>query len=61
MDEEDKRQMATRLEEISFQVHKLTNNQLDMMNQLIVTTQEANRKDMEITNLRSQIEQLQNE
>lgn len=32
-----------------------------MMNQLIIATQETNKKDMEITSLRSQNEQLRNE
>lgn len=48
--EEDKRQMAIRLEERSFEVQKLTNNQLDMITQLIVSNQETNRKDLEIIN-----------
>lgn len=60
MVEENKRQMATRLEERSFDVHKLTNNQLDMMNQLLIPNQELNRKEMEITNLRSKSDQLRN-
>lgn len=55
MAEEEKRQMAIKLEERTFEVHKLTSHQLDMINQ------EANKKDLEITNLRSQNEQLKSE
>lgn len=61
MAEEDKRQMVIRLKDRSFEVQKITNNQLDMINQLIVVTQDAYRKDLEITNLRSQNEQLRSE
>ena len=61
MVEEDKRQIASRLEETSFQVHKLTNNQLDMINQKVIANQEANGKDVVITNLKLQNEQLKNE
>ena len=54
-------QMIIRLEERSFKLQKLTRNQLDMMNQLIIVTQEAKRKDMEIISLRSLNEKLRNE
>ena len=53
MVEEDKRQIVYKLEERSFKVQNITKNYLDMMNQLIIDTQEENRKDLEITNLRS--------
>ena len=37
----------------ALEVQKLTHNQLDMVNQLILENQELNRKNMEITNLRN--------
>ena len=61
MVEEDKRQIATKFEERSSNVQKLTNTHLDMMNHLILTNQELNRRDMEIENLRSQSDQLRSE
>ena len=36
-------------------MHKLTNTQLDMMNQLMLENQELNRKDIEIATLRSKL------
>ena len=46
---------------MSFEVQKLTNIHLDMIIQLIITNQEAIRKDLEIKNLKLQNEQLKNE
>ena len=51
---EDKRKITRRLEERSFEVQKLTNNQPNMINQLVISNQEANRKDVEIINLKLQ-------
>ena len=53
--------MENRLEERISKVHKLTNTQLDMMNQLMLANQELNRKDVEIAHLISQKELLKNE
>ena len=61
MDEEDKRVMATRLEEIISYVKKLTNTQIDMMNQLMFEIQILNHKDVEITNFNSHNDILKNE
>ena len=61
MVKEEKRQMATRLEERSLDVHNLAKNQLDITNQLLLENQELNRKAMEITILRSQSGQLRDE
>ena len=51
---EEKRYMVTRLEERSYNVQNITNTQLQIMNQIMPTNQELNKKDMEIENLRSQ-------
>ena len=61
MIEEAKRVLANKLEERLSNVQKLTNTQLDMMNQLMLANQELNRKDIEIVTSNSQSEQLQNE
>ena len=61
MIKEDKRLLANRLEEKSSDVQKLTNTQLDLMNQLILANQELNKKDIKITTLKSQNDLLQNE
>ena len=41
-------------------MQKLTDTQLDMMNQLMFSNQELNRKDIEIATLKSQDEKLKN-
>lgn len=61
MAEEDKRVMATRLEERISNMQKLTNTQMDFMNQLITTNKKLNHKDVEIANLSSHNEILKNE
>lgn len=61
MAEEDKRQISMRLDERTTDMQRLTNNQLDMVNQLLLVNQELGRKDMEINNLRSENDQLRNE
>lgn len=49
--EEDKRKKENRLEERISIVQNLTNTQLDMMNQLVLSNQELNRKHVEIENM----------
>ena len=61
MVEEEKRVMVTRLEERISYVQKITNTQLDMINQLMLVNQELNHRDVEIENLNSQKEILRNE
>ena len=61
MIEKDKRTLENRLEERLSDVQKLTNTQLDMMNQLMIANEELNRKDIEIATLKSQNEQLKSE
>ena len=51
MIDENKRTLTNILEERTFDVEKLTNTQLDMMNQLMLANQELNRKDIEIKQL----------
>ena len=58
---EEEKKMATRLKERSFHVHNLTNNELDMMDQLLLVNWEMNKKDKEIINMRSHGDQLRNE
>ena len=53
--------MAIRFVERSSYVQKLTNNQLDMMNQLPLTNWELNIKVIKIANMRSQTNQLRDE
>ena len=50
--EEEKRKMASKLEERSFKVWNLINNRLEMINQSVIANQEVNRKESKITNLR---------
>lgn len=61
MTKEDKRQIDTRPNEMTCDVQNLTNNQLDMVNQLLLANQELNMKDMEIKNLRLEINELKND
>ena len=55
MIDEDKRKLINRLEKMTSNVQKLTNTQLDMMNQLMLTNQELNRKDIKIATLKSKL------
>ena len=48
MAKDEKRQMSIQLEERSSDVKKLTNTQLDTMNQIMLGNHELKRKDMEI-------------
>ena len=61
MAKEDKRVIATRLEERISTMQKLTNTQLDMTSQLMLANQKLNQKDMEIENLKSQNDILKNQ
>ena len=61
MTKEDKRKMVARLEERSFEVQNITKNWLNTMSQLLIANQELKKKDMEITNLRLQSDQLRSE
>lgn len=61
MSEDDKRILTNRLEERTTDVQKLTNTQLDLLNQLMIANQELNRKDIEIATLTSHNEQLRSE
>ena len=54
MIEDKKRLVANRHEENSSDVQRLSTIQLDLMNQLIISNQELNKKDIEITTLESQ-------
>ena len=53
MIDEEKIKLTNRLEERTSDVQKLTNTQLDMMNQLMLANQELNRKGIEISILKS--------
>lgn len=61
MIEEYKRLLANRLEEKSSNVQKLTNTQINLMNQLMIANQELNRKNIEIATMKSQNDLLSNE
>lgn len=52
MVEEDKMVMGTRLEERISTMQKIINTLMDMMNQLMLTNQEWNHKDVAIANLK---------
>ena len=55
MIDEDQRTLTNRIEEKTFDVQKLTNIELDMMNQLMVANQELNIKEIEIATLKSKL------
>ena len=59
--EDDKRNLANKLEEKSTELTKISNMQLDSLSQMINAHHELNMKDIEISTLRMQNEQLQNE
>ena len=60
MIEEDKINLANRLEEKSVDLAKISNMQLDTLSQMMNSHHELNVKDIEITTLKLQNEQLQN-
>lgn len=59
--EEDKMQMTTRLDEHISEVQTLAHNQFDMVNQFLGATQENTRKELEIINMKSENDRLENE
>ena len=61
MAEVDKRQIATRLDERTSDIQRLTDNQLDMVNQLLLANQELGRKDLEINQLKHDNDHLKHE
>ena len=56
--EDDKRNLANRLEEKSTELTKISNMQLDTLSQMMNSHHELNMKDIEISTLRMQNEQL---
>ena len=61
MIKDDTRILRNKLDEKISNVQKLTNAQLELMNQAMVTNQELMTNDLEIATLKIQNEQLQNE
>ena len=59
--EDEKINLANRLEEKSIELEKVSNMQLDTLSQMMNAHHELNVKDIEISTLRMQNEQLQNE
>ena len=54
-DDDDKRKMATRLDERIRHVQKLTHKQFDMLNQLLNSNQELNKKNVENDHMRNDL------
>ena len=61
MIEDDKRNIANRLEAKSIEFERISNMQLDFLNQMMNAHHELNMKDIEISTLKMQNEQLQND
>jgi cellular nucleic acid-binding protein len=61
MIEDDKRNIANRLEAKAIEFERISNMQLDTLNQMMNTHHELNMKDIEISTLKMQNEQLQND
>ena len=59
--EDEKRNLAKRLEEKSIELTKISNMQLDTLSQMMNAHHELNMKEIEISTLRMQNDQLQNE
>ncbi|MFA1255990.1 hypothetical protein, partial [Klebsiella pneumoniae] len=59
--EDDKRNLANRLEEKSTELTRISNMQLDTLSQMMNTHHELNVKDIEVCTLRMQTKQFQNE
>ena len=59
--EDDKRNLTNRLEDKSTKLTKISNMQLDTLSQLMNIHHELNMKDIEISTLKLQNEQLKNE
>jgi ribonucleotide reductase alpha subunit len=61
MMEDDKRKIANRLEAKTIEFERISNMQLDTSNQMMNAHHELNMKDIEISTLKMQNEQLQND
>ena len=61
MIKDDKRNIANRLEEKAIEFERISNIQLDSLNQMMNAHHELNMKDIEISTLKMQNEQLQND
>ena len=61
MIEEDKRNLANRLEEKLTKIARISNMQIDTLSQMMNAHHELNVKDIKITTLKLQNEQLQND
>lgn len=61
MIEDDKINLANRLEEKSIELARISNMQLDTLSQMMNVHHELNVKDIEISTLKIQNEQLQND
>ena len=59
--EDDKRNLANRLEENSTELTRISNMQMDTLSQMMNIHHEINMKDIEMSTLKLQNEQLQNE
>ena len=59
--EEDKKKFANRLEEKSIELARISNMQLDTLSQMMNAHHELNVKDFEISTLKIQNKQLQND
>ena len=59
--EDDKRNLANRLEEKSIELTKISNMQLDTLSQMMNAHHELNVKDIEISTLKMENEQMQND
>ena len=57
----DKRNLANRLEEKSIELARVSNIQLDTLSQMMNAHHELNVKDIDISTLKMQNEQLQND
>ena len=61
MIEDDKRKLANRLEENSIELARVSNMQLDILSQMMNAHHELNVKEIKISTLKMQNEQLQND
>ena len=61
MIEDNKRNLANRLEQKSIELSKVSNMQLDTLSQMMNAHHELNVKDIEISTLKMQNEQVQND
>ena len=61
MIEDDKRNLSNRFKEKSIELARFSNMQLDTLNQMMNTHHELNVEDIEISTLKMQNEQLQND